>query len=104
MSPKQMVDAIVERSQAILADGEVRQRSQTFSSYALSNFRGGIGKSTLSFNLSYEVSQHFRTLLLDTCSQRNFSQNLLGDDLFGVGRTIYDVLIQQIAGTAKVDP
>jgi len=104
MSTKQMVDAIVDRSQAILADGDVRQRTQTFASYALSNFRGGIGKSTLSFNLAYEVSQQYRTLLLDTCSQRNFSQNILGEDLFGVEKNIYDVLIQQIAGTSKVDP
>lgn len=99
-----MVDDIVERSQAVLSDGDVPKRSQVFKSYALSNFRGGIGKSTLSFNLSYEVSQRYRTLLLDTCSQRNFSQNLMGDDIFDVEKTIYDSLVQQIAGTAKVDP
>jgi chromosome partitioning protein len=103
MNTQQMVDAIVDRSQDILSDAGVRQRSKIFNSYALSNFRGGIGKSTLSFNLAYEVSHTYRTLLLDTCSQRNFSQNLLGDDLFSAEKTIYDVLIQQIAGTAKVD-
>jgi hypothetical protein len=68
MTTKQIVDEIVDRAQAVLSDGDVPARSQTFKSYALSNFRGGIGKSTLSFNLSYEVSQNYRTLLLDTCS------------------------------------
>jgi len=58
----------------------------------------------LSFNLAYELSQQYRTLLLDTCSQRNFSQNLLGDDIYNVQRTIYDVLVRQIAGTAAIDP
>lgn len=104
MSPQEIVDDIVNRSQAIHSDGEVAERSQTFKSYAVTNFRGGIGKSTLSFNLAYEVARTHRTLLLDTCSQRNFSQNLLGDDISSAEKTIYDALVRQIAGTSMPDP
>src|SRR5436305_9044152 len=104
MSIKLIVDEIVERSQAILVGGDIPMRSQFFKSYAITNFRGGIGKSTLSFNLAFEVAQDHRTLLLDTCSQRNFSQNLLGDDLLEAEKTIYDLLVRQIAGTAPLDP
>lgn len=104
MSTKRIVDEIVERSQAVLGDQQVLGRSRIFRSYTVSNFRGGIGKSTLSFNIAYELSQKHRILLLDTCSQRNFSQNLLGDDIHDVQKTIYDVLVRQIAGTAAIEP
>jgi len=104
VTPKQIVDEIVERSQAILEDGEIPGRSRTFKSYVVTNFRGGIGKSTLSFNLAYELSLNQRVLLLDTCSQRNFSQNLLGEDIYEAKKTIHDVLVRQIAGTAAIDP
>jgi hypothetical protein len=55
-------------------------------------------------SLNHDTHASLRTLLLDTCSQRNFSQNLLGDDIYQVQRTIYDVLVRQIAGTAAIDP
>jgi cellulose biosynthesis protein BcsQ len=104
MQASKLVDQIVERSQAILNGGDVPGRERTFECYAISNFRGGIGKSTLSFNLSYEIAQERSTLLLDTCSQRNFSQNLLGEDIYSVKKSIYDALIGQIAGTSRIDP
>lgn len=104
MSARTSVDQIIQRSQAVLSGGFVPERDKKFHTYAISNFRGGIGKSTLSFNLSFEVAKEFKTLLLDTCSQRNFSQNLLGDDLFSVEKTIYDALIGEIAATTAVDP
>jgi cellulose biosynthesis protein BcsQ len=103
MSISDMVDMIVERSQAVLSNGDVPSRDNVFRSYAVSNFRGGIGKSTLSFNLSYEIAKSQKTLLLDTCSQRNFSQNLLGDDITEVDKTLYDALVGQIAGTSAID-
>lgn len=104
MSVKSKVDRVIDRSQAVLSDQEVPERTRTFSRYAVSNFRGGIGKSTLSFNLAYELSLRYRMMLLDTCSQRNFSQNLLGDDLTGMTITVYNALVRQIAGTSKIEP
>lgn len=41
-----------------------------FSKYAICNLRGGVGKSTLSFNLSYLAD---KVLVVDTCPQGNLS-------------------------------
>lgn len=41
-----------------------------FSTYAMCNLRGGIGKTTLSFNLSFLVNN---LLVVDTCPQGNLS-------------------------------
>lgn len=89
---------ILDRSEAILAGEDVASREWAFTSYAVSNFRGGIGKSTLAFNIAHEISRHDRVLLLDTCSQRNFTQNILGDDVFDAEPTIYDALVNAVTG------
>ena len=64
-----------------------------YTKYAISNFRGGIGKSTLAFNLAWEISRQSKTLLLDVCPQRNFTQSLLGEDIFTIEKYRYDLLI-----------
>lgn len=69
----------------------------TFKRYAVSNFRGGIGKSTLAFNLAWELSRLHSTLLLDTCPQTNFTQSLLGDNAANENaKTIYDALLPRV--------
>lgn len=90
--------SILERSEAILEGAYEPARSRSFERYAVTNFRGGIGKSTLAFNLAFEISRESRTLLLDTCSQRNFTQNLLGTDIFSIHTTIYDALVSAVTG------
>jgi chromosome partitioning protein len=89
----------------IVANGRIVERPQArFTSYAVTNFRGGIGKSTLSFNLAWEVSRSNRLLLLDLCPQRNFTQSLLGDDSNQNTNTIYDALLPRVmAGTPKLE-
>lgn len=46
-------------------------------SYAVSNLRGGIGKSTLSFNLAWLFAQHSATLVADLCPQKNLTESLM---------------------------
>lgn len=97
------ISRILERSEAILQGQDVPSRVRRFERYAISNFRGGIGKSTLAFNLAFELSRSNRTLLLDTCSQRNFTQNLLGDDIFGIKPNVYEALVNGVTGGDPID-
>ncbi len=94
---------LLDNFKAVLNDEEVPRPKARSKTYAITNFRGGIGKSTLAFNLAYEVSRQKKTLLLDVCPQRNFTQSLLGDTLLEQKVTIYDALLPSVSpGTEAV--
>src|SRR5947208_2811594 len=97
------IDAVLERSERVLRGDDLPFRDERFKTYAVTNFRGGIGKSTLAFNLAYELSRNFATLLVDACSQRNFSQNIFGDLLLDFDQTLYDALVIEITGAGQID-
>jgi chromosome partitioning protein len=98
------LEALLERFKTVVNGGDVPRPAGKFTTYAITNFRGGIGKSTLAFNLAFEISRSRRTLLLDVCPQCNFSQSLLGDDLLPATKTIYDALLPHVmAGTPEID-
>lgn len=103
MLPKTDIDFVLERSERVLEGEALPQRTKKFKSYAITNFRGGIGKSTLAFNLAYEISSSFPILILDTCSQRNLSQNIFGEDLHDFPKTLYDALVAKITGSDVID-
>jgi len=97
------LDKLLERFKAVAEGKKVERLVGGFNTYAISNFRGGIGKSTLAFNLAWEISRAHKLLLLDACPQCNFSQSLLGDDIEQCERTIYDALLPRVmAGTPSV--
>jgi cellulose biosynthesis protein BcsQ len=99
------LDKLLERFKIVAEGGQVTRPDGQFTTYAISNFRGGIGKSTLAFNLAWEVSRHKRTLLVDTCPQCNFTQSLLGDDITQNPHSIYDALLPRVmAGTPTMEP
>lgn len=71
-----------------------------FKTYSVSNFRGGIGKTTLSFNLAYSMSKKYKTLFLDMCPQQNFTSLLLKSNKPYEKNTIYDALMEKMMGVA----
>jgi cellulose biosynthesis protein BcsQ len=99
------LDKLLERFKTVAEGGEVDRPNQKFTTYAITNFRGGIGKSTIAFNLAYEVSRNHKSLLFDLCPQTNFTQSLLGDDAHIATQTIYDALLSRVmAGTQSIEP
>ena len=61
---------IIDRQYRIANGEEGAMSIKKFSTYAICNLRGGIGKTTLAFNLSYLADN---ILAVDTCPQGNLS-------------------------------
>ena len=90
------LDKLLETFKIIAEGKSVARPEGKFSTYAISNFRGGIGKSTLAFNLAWEVSRQRKSLLFDLCPQTNFTQSLIGADAEESQNTIYDALLPRV--------
>jgi chromosome partitioning protein len=101
--PNIEIEAVLEQSERVILGKDLPLRDRRFKTYAITNFRGGIGKSTLAFNLAYELSRDYPTLLVDTCSQRNFSQNVFGELLHDFPQTLYDALVVEITNAGQFD-
>jgi len=64
------IDTIIKRQDEIAKGNAPATQLPKYKKYALCNLRGGIGKTTLSFNLSYLGDD---VLAIDTCPQGNLS-------------------------------
>lgn len=105
LEQERQLDDLLERFKTVIEGGEVPRPKTKFTTYAISNFRGGIGKSTLAFNLAWEISRANKTLLFDLCPQCNLTQSLLGEDIDQHSNTVYDALLPRVmAGTQAISP
>ncbi len=92
------LEKVLKTHQDVVRNNFIASKGQGFTSYAVSNLRGGVGKSSLAFNLAYEISRHSPTIFGDLCPQCNFTELLLGD--YRPKITIYDGLLPAILGSA----
>ncbi len=95
------LEKVLNTHQRVIREGYTSPTGQGFSNYAVSNLRGGVGKSSIAFNLAYEMSRLSSILLADLCPQCNFTEMLLGE--YRPKVNIYDALKPMILGSAFGD-
>ena len=95
------IQKILERHKALTTGFAPKPASLGKKFYAISNLRGGIGKTSLAFNLSYELSRRESLLIADICPQCNLTELFFRSQRPNV--KITDALNPRIMGSAFGD-
>lgn len=84
------ISAIISRQHDIAEGEDVALNLPKYNSYAICNLRGGIGKTSLTFNLSFLTDD---LLCVDTCPQGNLSYFYDNNYYQNVSTTVNDMLL-----------
>lgn len=83
-------------------DGQVPDEiNPRFKRYAVTSLRGGTGKTTLTFNIAFELSRYSSLLVADLCPQRNLTETMLRRTPYKVD--IQKALVPEVLGPAFGD-
>lgn len=94
------LEKVLNTHSQVVLQGHSREGGPRYSSYAISNLRGGVGKTSLTFNLAYELSRRDSVLLVDVCPQSNLTEIIMGNER---RPTIYNGLLPKVLGPAFGD-
>src|SRR5260370_9812853 len=75
------LDRLLGKFRKVAEGGEVERPTGTFTTYAITNFRGGLGNRTFLFNLDRGIFRKKKTLTLDSSPPCNFSQYIFAEVL-----------------------
>ncbi len=95
------ITKILDTHARVVEEGFTEVAGLGYGSYAISALRGGVGKSTLAFNLAYEISRRRSLLVADLCPQCNLTETIMRDCANRV--TIYRALQPKVLGPAFGD-
>lgn len=97
------LEKIISNHEVSLTEGLNRSPPNfNYRTYCVSNLRGGIGKSTLSFNLAYMMASSKSTLVADLCAQGNLTDSL-NNTQSALDVNIYDAIQPRLLGPAFGD-
>lgn len=92
------LEKVLETHRKIVLEGLLGNAESTSRTYAVSNLRGGVGKTSMSFNLAYELSRKRSLLVADVCPQTNLTEVIMRSERPTV--TIYHALQPRVLGPA----
>ena len=92
------LEKVLETHRKVVLEGYKREGSPEGRCYAVSNLRGGVGKTSITFNLAYELSRHHSVLIADVCPQANLTEVIMKSEKPKV--TIYHALQPRVLGSA----
>jgi chromosome partitioning protein len=96
------VEKVLQTHQRVVEEGFVMPGGLRYRTYAVSTLRGGVGKSTLAFNLAFELTAGRSMLCADLCAQCNLSGMLMRGEEPAV--TVIRALQPTLLGPAFGDP
>ena len=74
------IDRILESYSKVIEGEAPHGEGPRYDSYAVTNLRGGIGKTTLTFNLAYEISRRWPLLVVDLCAQCSLTEVMMRNE------------------------
>lgn len=98
MLPSSGLDKVLEIHKKVVLEGYRRDSTPSGRCYAVSNLRGGVGKTSIIFNLAYELSRLQSVLLADVCPQADITEVIMKAEKAKV--TIYNALQPRVLGSA----
>lgn len=100
------LDRVLATHRAVIEDGYTRAGTPRYRSYAISTLRGGVGKSTLAFNVAHELAKKRSLLVADLCAQCNMTETLMPDEqepIVTIIQALQPVLLGPAFGTKPED-